>query len=88
MILNIVKSMAVVAVAIFTGYNVYLSHAKSDDVSSDVLIANVEALASGEGSETEKIYCCGSVGTCMIVYDSSFEKKEVVGLKFSTPCPQ
>jgi len=53
---------------------------------SDTLLANVEALAQSE--ETEKIYCCGNVGTCMIVYDSSFNKKEVVGLKFSTPCPQ
>lgn len=82
---NILKSMAVVVTAIFAGYNVYLAQAEKNAM-SDTLLANVEALAQSE--EIEKIYCCGNVGTCMIVYDSSFNPKEVVGLKFSTPCPQ
>lgn len=84
---NIFKSMAVVAVAILTGYNVYLAQPKTNDEMSDLLAANVEALSQSEGSEIEKIYCCGNVGTCMIVYDSSFNPKELVGLKLSTPCP-
>ena len=49
-----------VAVALVAGYNVYSSQ-KSDDM-SDMALANVEALASGEGSS----------GTCRWsrVYDS------------------
>lgn len=72
-------AMIVVAGTLFTKAN-------KETKMSDTVLANVEALAQSE--ETEKIYCCGNVGTCMIVYDSSFNKKEVVGLKFSTPCPQ
>ena len=60
--------------------------AENGNVVSDLLMANVEALSQSENND-DKIYCCGNVGTCMIVYDSSFNRKEVVGLKFSTPCP-
>lgn len=74
-------AMIVVAGTLFTKAN-------KETKMSDTVLANVEALSQSEGSETEKIYCCGNVGTCMIVYDSSFNKKEVIGLKFSTPCPQ
>lgn len=74
-------AMIVVAGTLFTKAN-------KETKMSDTVLANVEALSQSEGSEIEKIYCCGNVGTCMIVYDSSFNPKEVVGLKFSTPCPQ
>lgn len=74
-------AMIVVAGTLFTKAN-------KETKMSDTVLANVEAFSQSEGSKIEKIYCCGNVGTCMIVYDSSFNPKEVVGLKFSTPCPQ
>lgn len=46
---NIFKSLAIVAVAIFAGYNVYQSNNETEGM-SDTMLANVEALASGEGS--------------------------------------
>ena len=80
------KAMTVAVFANIAGYNVYLANAENGNVVSDLLMANVEALSQSENND-DKIYCCGNVGTCMIVYDSSFNRKEVVGLKFSTPCP-
>lgn len=43
---NILKATFVAAFALFAGYNVYTS--QKSDVMSDLALANVEALASGE----------------------------------------
>lgn len=44
---NIFKSLAIVAVAIFAGYNVYQSNNETEGM-SDTMLANVEALANLE----------------------------------------
>lgn len=64
---NIFKSMAVVVTAIFAGYNVYLAQAKTNAISADILMANVEALAqSEEGGAviTCSAKCNDGVGVC------------------------
>ena len=45
---NIFKSLAIVAVAIFAGYNVYQSNNNETEGMSDTMLANVEALANEE----------------------------------------
>lgn len=45
---NIFKSLAIVAVAIFAGYNVYQSNNETEGM-SDTMLANVKALAGNEG---------------------------------------
>ena len=47
---NILKATLVVAFALIAGMNVY--NAQQSDVMSDLALANVEALASGESSTT------------------------------------
>ena len=44
---KIMKSLAIVAVAIFAGYNVYQSNNETEGM-SDTMLANVEALAGEE----------------------------------------
>ena len=51
---NILKVSLVAAFALFAGYNVYSS--QKSDVMSDLVLANVEALASSEGSGDRKCY--------------------------------
>lgn len=59
---RIMKSLAIVAVAIFAGYNVYQSNNETEGM-SDTMLANVEALASGEKDVT----CQYDPGdTCMV----------------------
>ena len=58
---NIFKSLAIVAVAIFAGYNVYQSNNETEGM-SDTMLANVEALASGESIGTYD--CCDNKQTC------------------------
>ena len=45
---NIIKTTMIAVVAIFAGYNVYQSNMNSNEL-SDVMLANVEALAQSEG---------------------------------------
>ena len=45
---NIFKSLAIIAVAIFAGYNVYQSNNETEGM-SDTMLANVKALAGNEG---------------------------------------
>jgi hypothetical protein len=53
---NILKATLVVAFALIAGMNVY--NAQQSDVMSDLALANVEALASGEGSSSDcETYC-------------------------------
>lgn len=77
---NIIKSTVIAAVAIFASYNMYQSNMNSEEL-SDIVLANVEALAQNEGSET-KVYCCGSSGTCAKLLGGG----EIVGIAFYTPC--
>lgn len=44
---NLLKSLAVAAFAMVAGYNVYQSDSKTEGM-SELMLANVEALASGE----------------------------------------
>ena len=59
------KTLLVVAVAAVAGYNVYASHVKSEY--SDVVLANVEALAQSEIGSNE--YIC--IGTGNVVCPGS-----------------
>ena len=63
----------------FMSYNVL--QRKDRKVMSDLLLANVEALAQGESGGN--VYCCGNYGTCMLILGGG----EVKGIKFYTPCP-
>ena len=59
---NILKATLVAAFALIAGFNVY--NAQQSDVMSDLALANVEALASGEGGGwTGKIWLDGEYGT-------------------------
>jgi len=61
---NIIKSTMIAIVAIFAGYNVYQSNEKTEEM-SEIMIANVEALADGENSSTIKV-CPIKGGTCTV----------------------
>ena len=58
---NIIKSIMVAVFAIFAGYNVYLANA-NNNVLTDTMLANVEALAQ---SETWDWYCVGDLDICL-----------------------
>lgn len=60
---NILKVTLVAVFALVAGYNVYTSQ-KSSNVMSDLATANVEALASGEGSNRYHFWCCGNTDIC------------------------
>ena len=60
---NILKVAFVAAIALVSGINVFNSH-KTEN-SSDVVLANVEALASDfEGSGSGTVDCCGDTKLC------------------------
>ena len=59
---NILKVTLVAALALFAGYNVYSS--QKSDVMSDLALANVEALASGEDGDRYHFWCCGNTDIC------------------------
>ena len=61
---NIIKSTMIAAVAIFAGYNVYQSNVKTEGL-SDIMMANVEALAQNENDDVIKV-CPNKGGTCTI----------------------
>lgn len=65
---NILKATLVVAFALIAGMNVY--NAQQSDVMSDLALANVEALASGESSTTNRYqtmgYCAPLANVCKI----------------------
>ena len=60
---NIIKSTMIAVVAIFAGYNVYQSNMNSNEL-SDVMLANLEALA---GDESNTIKVCPKKGGCCTV---------------------
>ena len=79
---NILKATIVAAFALIAGMNVY--NAQKSDVMSDWALANVEALASGEGSGG--FDCCDtcSGAYCGYFIDTQNEKwKEKVYLSLS-----
>ena len=65
--------LGVVAIAAVVCFNIY--SAKSDVVLSDLALANVEALASGEGSSSDCDSYCKSDEryTCIIMYHGETE---------------
>lgn len=79
------KIAMVAVVAAVAGTVTYQNQTKEVGM-SELAMANVEALARGEGSGSI-IYCCTNTGKCMIVYDSNGSSHTVAGIKFSTPCP-
>lgn len=78
------KFAIVAVVATVAGYVTFQNQTK--EVMSELAVANVEALAQGEGSGSI-IHCCTNTGKCMIVYDDDGLPYTVAGIKFSTPCP-
>lgn len=60
---NFIKSTMIAVVAIFAGYNVYQSNVNTIEM-SDIMLANVEALAQNEGSDNW--YCVGEFFTCLL----------------------
>ena len=76
---KMIKIAFVAAFAAIAGYGVYTN--QRADAMSDLLMANVEALAQGESGGN--VYCCGNYGTCMLILGGG----EVKGIKFYTPCP-
>lgn len=76
---KMIKIAFVAAFAAIAGYGVYTN--QKTDAMSDLLMANVEALAQGESGGN--VYCCGNYGTCMLILGGG----EVKGIKFYSPCP-
>lgn len=76
---KIIKIIFVTAFATMAGYGVYTN--QKTDAMSDLVLANVEALAQDESGGN--VYCCGNYGTCMLILGGG----EVKGIKFYTPCP-
>ena len=70
---NILKATLVVAFALIAGMNVY--NAQQSDIMSDLVLANVEALASGEGSSSDcETYCTSdSRYDCIISWGAGIE---------------
>ncbi|RHL12963.1 MULTISPECIES: NVEALA domain-containing protein [Bacteroides] len=81
---NFLKYAFVAAFVTVAGYSVYSS--QKSDAMSNLMLANVEALAGGEGSGSD-IYCCGNSGVCMVVIDNTGTKHDVKGVKSTLPCP-
>nr|WP_289118786.1 NVEALA domain-containing protein [uncultured Bacteroides sp.] len=76
---KIMKAAFVAAIAVVASYGVY-ANLKADNM-SDLMLANVEALASGESGQN--VYCCGNYGDCMLILGGGVVK----GIKFFSPCP-
>ena len=70
---NLFKSLAIIAVAIFAGYNVYQSNNETEGM-SDTMLANVEALAGGEN------------GSFNCRWDSSYTICYPNGSQLGCPC--
>ena len=71
---NLLKITMVAAFSLFAGYNFYQSNAATEET-SDIVLANVEALAAGEaGGVTCSAKCSDGIGKCWLrsgsMYDS------------------
>ena len=62
---NFLRILAIAAIAMFAGYNVYWSELKIEGM-SELALKNVEALAIGESSQS--IYCPYPGKGCIIKY--------------------
>lgn len=58
---NLLKGLAVAALAMIAGYNVYQAHSETEGM-SELMLANVEALASGESGDRK---CISADETCI-----------------------
>ena len=79
------KYAFVAAFVTVAGYGVYAS--QKSDAMSDIMLANVEALANNGECSGSDIYCCGNAGVCMVVIDNTGTKHDVKGVKSTLPCP-
>ena len=74
---NIIKSIMVAVFAIFAGYNVYLANA-NNNILTDTMLANVEALAQSEETYYENRYpltvICGAFISEGIIWDTTCTK--------------
>ena len=75
---NILKATFVAAFALIAGFNVY--NAQKSDVMSDLALANVEALASGEDNRYH-FWCCGNTDIC-----AKGDNIDIHGKLSKTPC--
>ena len=63
---NLLKITMVAAFALFAGYNFYQSNVETEET-SDIVLANVEALAAGEaGGVTCSAKCSDGIGKCWL----------------------
>ena len=69
---TILKTLAVAAFAMIAGYNVYQAHSETEGM-SELALANVEALAAGEGvGITCSAKCNGGIGKCWVRSGGAF----------------
>ena len=67
---NLLKGLAVVAFAMIAGYNVYQSNSKTEGM-SELMLANVEALARGENGGNSITCYYGDKGSAYLCICSS-----------------
>lgn len=61
--------LRILAIAAFASYNVYRSNNNETEGMSDTMLANVEALAGGESSNSEgRLYCPYDGYGCQVNY--------------------
>lgn len=82
---NLLKGLAVAAFAMIAGYNVYQAHSETEGM-SELMLANVEALASGAehymeggvcrgaGANWTNVYCSGGYSICCWAHMDVFGK--------------
>ena len=80
---KLIKGMMAVAIVAVAGLAIFASQPKENK--SDVMLANIEALAGAEWGET--VYCCGNYGECMVVLNGTGTIIRVAGIKLTVPCP-
>lgn len=84
---KIFAALVVAAGVAFAGYNTIKSQNEGKAL-SDLIGANVEALASGEtDSGGNTFYCCGNTGTCAKGTDAETGEEFIIhGTLQSSPC--
>lgn len=66
---NLLKGLAVAALAMIAGYNVYQAHSETEGM-SELMLANVEALAQSESTEPCEKVCYKCDGwMCTRIYN-------------------
>lgn len=82
---KVIKLLFVVLFAMVASYGIFTS--LTTNSLSNLAMANVEALANGEGGGTGTIYCCGNAAVCLRLIDSNGNKRDVAGIQSTIPCP-